>query len=77
MFPFNAQSSFEAEPSIYNTNYTNRKLPKAPKFQKAEECDYNKIYEEIENTSETYMDMDGLKSKEYNSGGTYEFLGKY
>lgn len=73
VFSITAQNSNEA---IYNTNYTNRDLPKVPEFQKAEESDYIKIYEEIENSSETYVDMDGLKSKD-NSGGTYELCGKY
>ena len=48
MFFFTEQNSQEAEPAI--------KLPKVPEFQ---ERDYNIIYEEMENTSETYMEMDG------------------
>ena len=76
MFPFTKQNSYEDDPGKYHTN-TNRKLPKVPEFQKAEESDYNIIYEEMENMSETYMDMDGMKSKECKSVGTYEMVGKY
>ena len=64
MFFFTEQNSQEAEPAI-----TNRKLPKVPEFQ---ERDYNIIYEEMENTSETYMEMDGSVD-----GGTYENIAIY
>ena len=66
VFHFSTQNLFYDK---HHTDFTSRSLPKVPEFQKAEERDYDTFYEEIQNTSETNMDMDGLKK--YNNDKLY------